>query len=512
MRKPFLIIAAAAVAVGAGPAMAETVTIATVNNGDMIVMQKLSPSFEQAAPDIDAQLGRARGERAAPARDDRHRDQGRPVRRHDHRHLRGADLGKQGWLEPTRRSRRRLRLRRLLPPVRDGLSYEGTLYALPFYAESSMTVLPQGPVRRGRPRPCPTSRPGSRSRELGRASCTIQASELYGICLRGKPGWGENMAFVGHAGEHLRRAVVRQDWEPQLDTEPWQDAVNFYVDLLNNYGPPGASSNGFNENLALFSTGKCAMWIDATVAAGCSSIPTQSQVADKLGFAAGADRASTPRARTGSGPGRSASLPSSSKGCRQVVPHLGDLEGLRDHGRRERGLGRGAARHAQVDLRQPRVPGGGAVRPGSCYKAIARRRHQHADRGPGPYVGIQYVAIPEFQAIGTPWGSRSPRRSPARLRSSRPLETAQAAVERTMSRPVTRGELASAGPSAVPLGRPTPARPARSRGGIVMADSTAAWRQPTARSGRAAARRRRRRSVNTLPLHRALGRRPASCG
>ena len=110
-------------------------------------------------------------------------------------------------------------------------------------------------------------------------------NEVYGICLRGKPGWGENMAFVTTLVNTFGGQWFNNDWEPQLDSEPWQEAVTFYVDLLSNYGPPGASSNGFNENLALFSTGKCAMWIDATVAAGMLFNPAQSQVADKLGFA-----------------------------------------------------------------------------------------------------------------------------------------------------------------------------------------------------------------------------------
>src|SRR4029450_10083283 len=50
-------------------------------------------------------------------------------------------------------------------------------------------------------------------------------------------------------------------------------------------GPPGASSNGFNENLALFNAGKCAMWIDATVAASMVTNPKESSVADKVAFA-----------------------------------------------------------------------------------------------------------------------------------------------------------------------------------------------------------------------------------
>ena len=57
------------------------------------------------------------------------------------------------------------------------------------------------------------------------------------------------------------------------------------VQYLHEAGPPGASSNGFNENLALFNGGKCGMWIDATVAASSVTNPKDSKVADKVGFA-----------------------------------------------------------------------------------------------------------------------------------------------------------------------------------------------------------------------------------
>ena len=70
------------------PAAAETkLTIATVNNGDMIRMQGLTDDFTAKNPDISARMGDARRERAAPEGDDRHRHQGRPVRRAHHRHL-----------------------------------------------------------------------------------------------------------------------------------------------------------------------------------------------------------------------------------------------------------------------------------------------------------------------------------------------------------------------------------------------------------------------------------------
>ena len=66
--------------------------------------------------------------------------------------------------------------------------------------------------------------------------------------------------------------------------KPWETAIKFYVDLMKADGPPGAVAKGFNENQTLFADGKCAMWIDATSAAGRFSNPKASQVADKVGF------------------------------------------------------------------------------------------------------------------------------------------------------------------------------------------------------------------------------------
>ena len=76
-----------------------------------------------------------------------------------------------------------------------------------------------------------------------------------------------------------------EKWQPQFNTPEWKKTMDFYVALMKADGPPGASSNGFNENLALFNDGKCGMWIDATVAAGFVTDPKQSKVSDKVGFA-----------------------------------------------------------------------------------------------------------------------------------------------------------------------------------------------------------------------------------
>src|SRR5690606_21088715 len=76
-----------------------------------------------------------------------------------------------------------------------------------------------------------------------------------------------------------------ENWQPQFDQPEWKASLQFYVDMMKDAGPQGASSNGFNENLTLFQQGKCGMWIDATVAASFVSNPNDSTLADKVGYA-----------------------------------------------------------------------------------------------------------------------------------------------------------------------------------------------------------------------------------
>ncbi len=168
--------------------------------------------------------------------------------------------------------------------MRDALTLDGKLYALPFYAESAMTYYRKDLFEKaGLTMPdAPTYDADPQFAD----KLTDKASQIYGMCLRGKPGWGENMAYVttlvdADGRPMVRRALEAHDRHPRLADGDRATTS----DMLKADGPPGASSNGFNENLALFATGHCAMWIDATVAGGMLFDTKQSQVADKVGFA-----------------------------------------------------------------------------------------------------------------------------------------------------------------------------------------------------------------------------------
>lgn len=76
-----------------------------------------------------------------------------------------------------------------------------------------------------------------------------------------------------------------ENWKPTIDTPEWKAALTRYKRLVDRYGPPDTVDNNFNENLTLFLNGHCAMWIDATVAAGLLFNPRHSSVYNQLGFA-----------------------------------------------------------------------------------------------------------------------------------------------------------------------------------------------------------------------------------
>src|SRR5260370_7106954 len=93
------------------------------------------------------------------------------------------------------------------------------------------------------------------------------------------------MAFVTTMATSLGGRWFDEHWKPQFNPPAWKETLETYLDLMKNYGRPGASSNGFNENLALFQSGKCGMWVDATVAASFVSNPKDSKVANDVAFA-----------------------------------------------------------------------------------------------------------------------------------------------------------------------------------------------------------------------------------
>ena len=261
---------------------AETLTIATVNNGDMIRMQGLTDDFtektghtvewvtleenvlrQRVTTDITTKGGAfdimTIGMYETPI------------------------WGKQGWLVPLDGLSADYDVDDLLPAMRSGLSADGTLYAAPFYGESSMIMYRTDLMEKAG-----MEMPEAPTWEFIRkaaAAMTDRDNDINGICLRGKAGWGEGGALITVTANSFGARWFDEDWNAQFDQPEWKEALTFFVDMMNESGPAGYATNGFNENLSLFQQGKCGMWIDATVAASFVTNPDDSTVADKVGFA-----------------------------------------------------------------------------------------------------------------------------------------------------------------------------------------------------------------------------------
>lgn len=272
---------------------ATTLTIATVNNGDMVRMQGLTDDFTSKNPDISLEWVTLEEN---ILRQRVTTDIATKGGQYDVMTIGTYEVpiwGKQGWLTSLNDLPAEWDKDDILPAMANAVSVDGELYAAPFYGESSMVM-----YRKDLMEKAGLEMPDAPSWDFIRqaaAAMTDKDNEIYGICLRGKAGWGENMAFLSAMNNSFGGKWFDMDWNPQFDGEAWKNTLTFYIEMMNESGPPGASNNGFNENLTLFQTGKCGMWIDATVAASFVSNPNDSQVADSVGFALAPDNGLGPR-------------------------------------------------------------------------------------------------------------------------------------------------------------------------------------------------------------------------
>jgi sorbitol/mannitol transport system substrate-binding protein len=271
-----------------GIAQAETtITVATVNNGDMIRMQGLMDDFYAKNPDIKVEWVTLEEN---VLRQNVTADIATGGGQYDVVTIGTYEApiwAKQGWLEGLNDLPADYDIDDLLPAIRGGLTVDGVLYASPFYGESSFVNYRKDLAEKaGITIP---DAPTWDQIKAAAAAMTDQANGIYGICLRGKAGWGENMAFLTSMANSYGARWFDENWVPQFDSPEWKAVLTDYVDMLTKYGPPGASNNGYNENLTLSLQGKCAMRMDATVSAGSLTDPAQSEFAEQVGFALAPD-------------------------------------------------------------------------------------------------------------------------------------------------------------------------------------------------------------------------------
>ncbi|MBB4103190.1 ABC transporter substrate-binding protein [Allorhizobium borbori] len=407
-----------------------TITVATVNNGDMIRMQGLMADFNQKHPDIKVQWVTLEEN---VLRQRVTQDIATKGGQFDVMTIGTYEVpiwAKRGWLADLNDLPASYDANDILPAIRNGLTTEGKLYAAPFYGESSMVM-----YRTDLMKAAGLDMPAAPTWDFIKQAAekmTDKSKEQYGICLRGKAGWGENMAFLTAMSNSYGARWFDEKWKPQFDGAAWKQTLTDYLDLMNKYGPPGASANGFNENLALFQSGKCGMWIDATVAASFVTNPKDSKVADKVGFALAPDKGLGKRGNwlwawnlgipAGTKKVEAAktfvewatskeylALVASKEGWANVPP--GTRTSLYEN-----------PEYAKVPFAKMTLDSINAADP------------THPTVDPVPYVGVQFVAIPEFQGLGTAVGQQFSAALAGQITAEKALENAQALTVREMTK------------------------------------------------------------------------------
>jgi sorbitol/mannitol transport system substrate-binding protein len=283
----------------------------------------------------------------------------------------------------------------LLPPIAKALSYKNDLYAVPFYGESSMMfyrkdmfkaagiTMPQHPTW---------------DQIQSYAAKLNQPGKVSGICLRGLAGWGDNMAALDTVVNTFGGQWFDMNWKPQLTSPAFEAATNFYVNLIRKYGEPGASSDSFNQLLTLYGQGKCAMWYDATVAA-TSIATTYPQAFSNTAYAFAPVKATKSSGWLWTW---SLGIPQGTSNSAAAWKYLS------------------WATSKQYDTLVGQKYGWAAVPPGTrtslynnpSYIAAAKpfasitlasinsTDPNHPTLNPVPYVGVQYVDIPQFESLG----------------------------------------------------------------------------------------------------------------
>lgn len=375
-----------------------TLTLATVNNPQMKDMEQLKGEFEQDNPGITVNFVQLEeGDLRAAVTNDVATGAGQ----YDIVTVGAYEVpqwGALGWLTdltPAIEDDEAYDVDDILEPVRAALSVDGRQYAVPFYGESSILMynkeifaaagleMPNEPTWQ----------------EVAEFARILDSEETAGICLRGKPGWGDLFAPLTTVVQTFGGTWYDENWDAQVDSPEFTEAVNFYVDLLKDAGEADPVSVSFTECLNLLSSGKVAMWYDASVAASILEDENSSDVAGKMGYA------HAPVYKTEESGwlwSWNLAVPSTTKNPEAATTFVKWATSKEYHRLVGETLGwtrvPPGARNSTYEI--PEYKEAAAAFAPITLEVMNSVNPVQPGLNPQPWVGIQYVTIPEFQDVG----------------------------------------------------------------------------------------------------------------
>jgi sorbitol/mannitol transport system substrate-binding protein len=373
-----------------------TLTLATVNNGQMKDMESLKGEFEAANPGITVnfQVMEEGDLRSAVTA-----DVANSAGQYDIVTIGAYEVpqwGANGWLTDLTAdlADEAYDVGDILPPVKDALSVNGKQYAVPFYGESSILMynkeildaagvtLPNKPTWQ----------------QVAAAAKKVNNADHAGICLRGKPGWGDLFAPLTTVVQTFGGTWYDSNWDAKVNAPEFVEAVNFYKDLLAAAGEKDPVSYSFNECLTALKTGKVAMWYDASVAASMLEAD-DSPVKGKMGYS------HAPVVKTKESGwlwSWNLAVPANTQNKEAATKFIKWATSKEYHKLVGTKLGWSlvppGARTSTYAI--PEYAEAAAAYAPITLEVMSAVNPKQPGVNPQPWVGIQYVAIPEFQDVG----------------------------------------------------------------------------------------------------------------
>jgi len=373
-----------------------TLTLATVNNGQMKDMESLKGEFEAANPGIKINF---QVMEEGDLRSSVTSDVANKAGQYDIVTIGAYEVpqwGANGWLTDLTAglSDDAYDVGDILPPVKDALSVDGKQYAVPFYGESSILMynkeildaagvkMPNNPTWQ----------------QVAAAAKKVNNADHAGICLRGKPGCGDLFAPLTTVVQTFGGTWYDMDWNAKVNAPEFVQAVTFYKDLLASAGQKDPVSYSFNECLTALKTGKVAMWYDASVAASMLEAD-DSPVKGKMGYA------HAPIVKTKESGwlwSWNLAVPANTQNKDAAVKFIKWATSKEYHQLVGSKLGWSlvppGARTSTYSI--PEYKEAAAAYAPITLEVMSAVNPKQPGVNPQPWVGIQYVAIPEFQDVG----------------------------------------------------------------------------------------------------------------
>jgi sorbitol/mannitol transport system substrate-binding protein len=374
-----------------------TLTLATVNNGNMVDMESLKGEFEKANPGIKVnfQVMEEGDLRSAVTA-----DVANAAGQYDIVTIGAYEVpqwGANGWLTdltPDLKNDKAYDVNDILPPVRSALSVSGKQYAVPFYGESSILMYNKEILDAAGQ----TISAHPTWQEVAKVAKAVNTKDHSGICLRGKPGWGDLFAPLTTVVQTFGGTWYDNNWDAKVNAPEFQQAVTFYKDLLDTAGEANPVDYSFNECLNALKEGKTAMWYDASVAASFLEAD-DSPVKGKLAYA------HAPVVKTKESGwlwSWNLAVPANTQHKEAAIKFIKWATSKEYHQLVGKKLGWSkvppGARISTYNI--PEYKKAAAAYAPITLEVMNSVNPVQPGLHPQPWVGIQYVAIPEFQEVG----------------------------------------------------------------------------------------------------------------